>query len=72
MSLVTETTRCPYCREKIAVGAIRCKHCHTDLKEKKTAKPSPFARYNTFRYGFWSGIIFCIITGLLLYFQIYR
>ena len=26
-----ETTRCPFCREEINVGAIKCKHCGSTI-----------------------------------------
>lgn len=26
-----QTTQCPYCKEEIVFGAIKCKHCHSDL-----------------------------------------
>lgn len=28
-----ETTICPYCKEEIKTGAVKCKHCHSSLRE---------------------------------------
>ena len=33
-----EITLCPYCREEIKVGAVRCKHCRKDFDEPAAAK----------------------------------
>jgi hypothetical protein len=27
-----ETRKCPYCKEDIKADAIRCKHCHADIR----------------------------------------
>jgi len=69
MSLAKETTKCPYCKEPIAAGAVRCKHCHADLAKRDDNKSSRFARYNTFRVGFIAGIVFAIVILVLGYFQ---
>lgn len=37
MSIGEQTRPCPYCREIIIAGAIRCKHCHADLSDKPQA-----------------------------------
>jgi len=71
MSLAKETTRCPYCKEQIAEGAVRCKHCHADLVKHEEKKLSRFARVNTFRIGFLCGIAFTIIIAVLAYFQFF-
>jgi hypothetical protein len=71
MTVAKEISHCPFCREPIAVGAVRCKHCHADLGELKSKKPGPFDRLNTFRVGFLSGILFCLLMVLLVYFQFY-
>jgi hypothetical protein len=69
MSLAKETTKCPFCKEPIAAGAIRCKHCHADLVKHDDKKASRFARLNTFRIGFLVGILFAIVIFVLGYFQ---
>ena len=69
MSLAKETKRCPFCREVINAAALRCKHCHADLSTAGRKKRSPFSQLNTFRVGFLSGFVTCLILALLLYFQ---
>ncbi len=32
-----ELTLCPYCRETIKAGAIKCKHCQSDFPEQTQA-----------------------------------
>ena len=71
MSLAKEMTRCPYCREPIAAGALRCKHCHADLTEKKPGKKLLFGKVNTFRFGFLCGILFTIVVFWLVYLQFF-
>jgi hypothetical protein len=71
MSLAKETAKCPYCKEPIAAGAIRCKHCHADLVKRDDKKGSRFAKYNTFRIGFLCGIIFAIVIFVLGYIQFF-
>ncbi|UCG60952.1 MAG: hypothetical protein JSV52_11560 [Candidatus Zixiibacteriota bacterium] len=66
MTLARNFTKCPYCREEIAEGAIRCKHCHADLSDLKK-KESVWAKYNCFRTGFLVGILFTIVLSIILY-----
>ena len=70
MSVVKEAVKCPFCKEPIAVGAVRCKHCHADLKPAQAKKPL-LSKYNNFRVGFLSGILFTIIIILLSYMHFY-
>lgn len=70
MTVMKETIRCPFCREAIAAGATRCKHCHADLTERKK-KRSLLARYNNFRFGFITGILFTLTVAILIYYQFY-
>ena len=28
-----DTTICPFCMEKVKIGAIKCKHCHSSLTQ---------------------------------------
>ncbi len=69
MSLAKTTATCPFCRETIAAGATRCKHCQSDLGAAKRAKTGIFSRYNSFRYGFLAGVVFTGILIILIYFQ---
>jgi hypothetical protein len=71
MSVALQTVRCPFCREPIAAGAVRCKHCQADLTGRVDKKKSSFAQLNTFRTGFLSGILFCLILAVLAYFQFF-
>ena len=34
-----ETTLCPFCKEDIRVGAIKCKHCGSMLEAPAAASP---------------------------------
>ncbi|MEW5794971.1 MAG: hypothetical protein AB1772_01295 [Candidatus Zixiibacteriota bacterium] len=72
MSLAKETTKCPYCKEPIASGAVRCKHCHADLAARSEKKKSLFAGLDTFRTGFLCGIAFSLVIAVLAYFQFFR
>jgi len=69
MSLAKETTRCPFCKEPIAAGAIRCKHCHADLARREDKKKSFLGRYDNFRAGFIVGVVFSIVIAALAYWQ---
>jgi hypothetical protein len=70
MSVAKTLDKCPFCREPIMPGAVRCKHCHADLKTV-VSKRSPLAGLNTFRTGFLGGIVFCLILAVLGYLQFY-
>ena len=61
--------KCPYCTEPINASATRCKHCHADLGTPPTRKPAALTRLDSFRSGFLSGIVFCVILAILLYLQ---
>ncbi|MBI5265797.1 MAG: hypothetical protein HY851_01055 [candidate division Zixibacteria bacterium] len=67
MSVAKQTTVCPYCKEQIAAGASKCKHCQSELN-KVDSKKSRFAKYNTFRNGFLTGVLFTIVLIILGYF----
>ena len=71
MSLAKEIAKCPYCKEPIAAGAIRCKHCHADLVKRDDKKGSRLAKYDTFRIGFLCGIVFAIVIFVLGYIQFF-
>ena len=69
MSVAAVKEKCPYCKESIAPGAVRCKHCHADLGAVKKAKPGMFKGLDTFRTGFLAGIAFTLLLVLLFYLQ---
>ena len=70
MTLAKQLTACPYCKEPIATGATRCKHCQADLIKADAAKnKSRFAKHNNFRMGFLVGVIFSIVLAILAWFQ---
>ena len=71
MSLAKEMTKCPFCKEPIIAGALRCKHCHAELGSTKSKKKNPFAKLNTFRAGFLTGVLFTLVLALLIYMQFY-
>lgn len=44
--------KCPYCKESIKSGSIKCKHCHVDLSTdeaikmiKESNKMSPLVKF---------------------------
>ncbi len=67
MSVAKQLQKCPFCFEPIMAGATRCKHCQADLSEAGQKKKSHLAKYQTFRVGFLSGLLFSLILALLLY-----
>jgi len=71
VSIAKPTKKCPYCRERIAADAIRCKHCQADLTKKTEKRSSKLGSYNTFRTGFLVGVLFSIILALLLWGQLH-
>jgi hypothetical protein len=70
MSVLKESQKCPYCKETVAVGATICRYCHSEIKPAKS-KRSFFARYNTFRFGFLTGVLFALVLAILVYLQFY-
>jgi len=71
MTVATQTIRCPYCKELINAKATVCKHCHSDLSSFKKTKKSFLSKYNTFRTGFLSGTLFCLILLVLWLVYVY-
>lgn len=72
MTLAKTLGTCPYCKEPIHPQATKCKHCQSELISAASRKPSFFSRYNTFRYGFLTGIVFMVVLMILTYLQFYR
>ncbi len=64
MSTTGTQSRCPYCMETIARGAVICKHCGTPLKLPKKRKKIPFWR-GQYMLGVYSGIVFMILMIIL-------
>jgi hypothetical protein len=65
MSVAKQLQKCPFCLEPIMAGATRCKHCQADLAAAKSKKKSRLARYQTFRMGFLTGMLFSLILAIL-------
>jgi len=70
MSLAKQKIKCPYCHEAINAGSTKCKHCLSELPKKESRFKTILNRYNTFRMGFLTGVLFTIILGLIIYLQI--
>ena len=68
MTLAKAQDKCPYCKEPIVSGALRCKHCHADLSDLHRKK-SVWAKYNCFRTGFLCGVLFAVVVLVLAYFH---
>lgn len=66
MSYGQETAKCPKCKESVLPGATKCKHCGSEIK---TGKKTWYTKYNNFRAGFLSGILFtlCLVVLAVLY-----
>ena len=71
MTVAKEMIRCPYCREPINAGAVKCKHCHSELSSPGKPSKSLLSRYDNFRTGFFSGILFSLIILVLILSFIY-
>lgn len=69
---VLETTRaCPECRERIKIGATRCKYCGAEISPKKQAGRPLSKRVNNFRFGFITGVLFTAVLVVLIYYQFF-
>ncbi|MEE9441195.1 MAG: hypothetical protein V3V99_00810 [candidate division Zixibacteria bacterium] len=55
------TKTCPFCREFIDKSAVRCPHCHADLKTPKAMKKRPFYCGN-FMLGIYTATIFWLFV----------
>lgn len=71
MSHVPPTARnvvtCPFCKELIARGAVRCPHCQSNLIVPRRRKRRPFLIGN-FMLGFYVATIIWILL-IILYFS---
>ncbi|MEW5992889.1 MAG: hypothetical protein AB1744_00645 [Candidatus Zixiibacteriota bacterium] len=67
MTLAKQLIRCPLCKEPIAAGASRCKHCHADLSQVTPTREKWLVKLDTFRNGFLAGVLFTLILVLLSY-----
>ncbi|MCP4706722.1 MAG: hypothetical protein GY865_19160 [candidate division Zixibacteria bacterium] len=56
----TVVSKCPFCKEEIARGAIVCKHCGSKIQILKSKRKKPFWR-SSFMFGFYCGIILMIL-----------
>lgn len=61
-------TECPFCRELVAKGAMRCPHCHADLKTPKKKKRPPIWR-GPFMLGFYMATVFWIAVIILIFWK---
>ncbi|MCP4570212.1 MAG: hypothetical protein GY841_21750 [FCB group bacterium] len=55
---------CPFCRELIDRAAVRCRHCHGDLKTPIRKKKQPFGS-SPFMIGFYTASIIWIILIII-------
>ncbi len=64
MSHVSPTARnvvtCPFCKELVARGAVRCPHCHSNLVVPRKRKKRPFVIGN-FMLGFYAATIIWLL-----------
>lgn len=71
MTLVRNLERCPLCKEPIIPGAVRCKHCHADLRKDTAKSVGRFQRIDNFRAGFIAGTVFTAVLVILIYIQFF-
>lgn len=75
-SFKSDMTICPFCKEEIAVGAIKCKHCQSNLApmpgENTVSGPSPatagnhvISQRSTYVGHGWGTIVISIVFILL-------
>ncbi|MFH1699997.1 MAG: hypothetical protein ABIE07_05355 [Candidatus Zixiibacteriota bacterium] len=55
------TKTCPFCKEFINSSAVRCPHCHADLKTPKAMIKKPLYRGN-FMLGIYVATIFWLFV----------
>ncbi|MEZ5358754.1 MAG: hypothetical protein R3F48_07955 [Candidatus Zixiibacteriota bacterium] len=72
MSMISDNARntgtCPFCKELINKTAVRCPHCHADLKPPASAK-----RKNSFANGFYLGLFVATVlwVAVIVLFYMY-
>lgn len=68
MSHISENARhvseCPFCRELVTKGALRCPHCHADLRIPKKRRKRPFV-VGPFMLGVYAATIFWLVFILV-------
>lgn len=68
MSHISPTARnviaCPFCRELVAKGAVRCPHCHSNLVVPRRKKKRPFL-FSQFMMGVYAATIFWLVLIIL-------
>jgi len=68
MATISENARnikqCPFCQEIVAKGAVRCPHCHADLKAPQRIKKNPFYM-SSFMIGFYTATFFWIMLIII-------
>lgn len=70
------TTQCPFCKEEIVVGAIKCKHCGSMLTATKKGKYTEYSQVPWYRKNsfiilswlfFWPVSVVIMWTGSIYY-----
>lgn len=68
MTHISENARnvveCPFCKELVSRGALRCPHCHANLKIPRKARRAPFW-ISPFMLGVYTASIFWVILIVL-------
>jgi hypothetical protein len=63
-SSARNVTECPFCKELVSRGAIRCPHCHANLKIPKKVKKTPFWM-SSFMVGFYTATLLWLFLIIL-------
>ena len=58
--MARNVVECPFCKELVAKGAVRCRHCQADLKLPKKRRRRPFFLHS-FMLGMYAATIFWLI-----------
>jgi len=72
VSRISPTARnvvtCPFCKELVSKGAMRCPHCHSNLVVPRKKKRRPFWM-GSFMLGFYAATVFWL---LLIIFYLWK